>query len=263
MKHRSDYSSMNMLSAQARERLSDTSTPEINISEDGVSGEGGSGNGVSHDGVYGNAASGKSISRDGGSGDGVSDDDVSKKGIYGNEASDDFSRDDFSAGISGTVSTGPDRPSQETDNLADDLADDLADNQMNVLTDDLTEDLLQERSETFKEEQAHLSLTVEKLKKMERELEEKIDSIAAQAAAEKREIRENLALNFDGDTESMETYIEFEVMNHTIDRYNITRAAAQEKLTRVKHLFVTNPMKSLRSTISAVPGSLKMWWNRW
>ena len=256
MKHRSDYSSMNMLSAQARERLSDTSTPEINISEDGVSGEGGSGNAVARDGVYGNASSGKSISRDSGSGNGVSGDDVSRKGIYGNEASDDFSRDDFSAGISGTVSTGPDRPSQEaddladgltndlagnlTDNLADDLADnladDLADNQMNVLTDDLTDDLLQERSETFKEEQAHLSLTVEKLKKMERELEEKIDSIAAQAAAEKREIRENLALNFDGDTESMETYIEFEVMNHTIDRYNITRDAAQEELTRVKHL---------------------------
>ena len=59
MKHRSDYSSMNMLSAQARERLSDTSTPEINISEDGVSGEGGSGNAVARDGVYGNAASGK------------------------------------------------------------------------------------------------------------------------------------------------------------------------------------------------------------
>ena len=177
MKHRSDYSSMNMLSAQARERLSDTSTPEISISADGVSGESGSGNGVSHDGVYGNAASGKSISRDGGSGDGVSDDDVSKKGIYGNEASDDFSRDDFPAGISGTVSTGPDRPSQE--------ADDLADNQMNVLTDDLADDLLQERSEAFKEEQAHLSLTVEKLKKMERELEEKIDSIAAQAARQR------------------------------------------------------------------------------
>ena len=64
---------------------------------------------------------------------------------------------------------------------------------------------------------------------MERELEEKIDSITAQAAAEKREIRENLALNFDGDTESMETYIEFEVMNHTIDRYNITQDAAQEE----------------------------------
>ena len=109
---------------------------------------------------------------------------------------------------------------------------------MNVLTDDLADDLLQERSEAFKEEQAHLSLTVEKLKKMERELEEKIDSIAAQAAAEKREIRENLALNFDGDTESMETYIEFEVMNHTIDRYNITRDAAQEELTgRIVELF--------------------------
>ena len=117
---------MNMLSAQARERLSDTSTPEINISEDGVSGEGGSGNAVARDGVYGNAASGKSISRDGGSGDGVSDDDVSKKGIYGNEASDDFSRDDFPAGISGIVSTGPDRPSQETDDLADGLTNDLA-----------------------------------------------------------------------------------------------------------------------------------------
>ena len=122
---------MNMLSAQARERLSDTSTPEISISADGVSGEGGSGNGVSHDGVYGNAASGKSISRDGGSGNGVSCDDVSRKGICGNGASgDDVSRDDFSAGISGTVSTGPDRPSQEADDLADGLTNNLAGNRI-------------------------------------------------------------------------------------------------------------------------------------
>ncbi|MBR2591844.1 MAG: hypothetical protein IKD62_02640, partial [Oscillospiraceae bacterium] len=241
MKHRSDYSSMNMLSAQASKRLFDTSTPEINISASGVSGEGGSGYGVARDGVYGNSASGESISRDGASGksisrDGASGESISRDGASVNGTSDDVSRDSFSAGIDGAVSagSGSDRPSQEANNptddpakdLADDLAGDLADNLTydpanNLAGDpaddptddsadnpaaDLAEDLLQERSEAFKEEQAHLSLTVEKLKKMEGELEEKIDSIAAQAAAEKREIRENLALNFDGDTESMETY---------------------------------------------------------
>ena len=50
------------------------------------------------------------------------------------------------------------------------------------------------------------------------------------------DIRENLALNFDGDSDSMETYIEFEVMNHAIDQYNIDRDTAAEKLGRVKRL---------------------------
>ena len=113
---------MNMLSAQASKHLSDTSTPEISISADGVSGEGASGNGVSHDGVYGNAVPGKSISRD-----------------------------DFSAGISGTVSTGPDRPSQEADDLADGLTNDLAGN----LTDNLADDLADNLADDLADDLAH------------------------------------------------------------------------------------------------------------
>ena len=71
---------------------------------------------------------------------------------------------------------------------------------------------------------------------MEKDLEERIGSIAEKAAAEKLDIRENLALNFEGDSDSMETYIEFEVMNHAIDQYNIERDSAAEKLGRVKRL---------------------------
>lgn len=96
--------------------------------------------------------------------------------------------------------------------------------------------LLPERDAVFAQEQAHLTDTWDRLAGMEKDLEEKLGSIAEQAAAEKRDIRENLSLNFDGDAESMETYIEFEVMNHAIDHYNIERDLAAEKLGRVKRL---------------------------
>ncbi len=96
----------------------------------------------------------------------------------------------------------------------------------------------QEQAEAaiFALEQAHLSKVYNKLQVMEQNLEERISAIADKAAAEKLDIRENLALNFDGDSESMETYIEFEVMNHAIDQYNIDRDTADEKLSRVKRL---------------------------
>ena len=96
--------------------------------------------------------------------------------------------------------------------------------------------LIQKQDAVFDREQAHLTQTFRRLKQMEHSLEEKIGSIAEKAAAEKRDIRENLALNFDGDTDSMETFIEFEVMNHAIDHYNIERDSAAEKLTRVRRL---------------------------
>ena len=93
-----------------------------------------------------------------------------------------------------------------------------------------------DQEKIFAEEQAHLQDTFDRLKKMEKDLEEKILSISQKAAAEKLDIRENLALNFDGDSDSMETYIEFEVMNHAIDQYNIDRDTSEEKLGRVKRL---------------------------
>lgn len=91
----------------------------------------------------------------------------------------------------------------------------------------------------FAQEQAHLTDTFTRLRQMEEELENRIGSISEKAAAEKLDIRENLALNFDGDDDSMETLIEFEVMNHAIDHYNIARDAAMEKLGRVKRLLKT------------------------
>ena len=91
----------------------------------------------------------------------------------------------------------------------------------------------------FALEQAHLDRTYGTLEKMRADLEGRILSIAETAAAEKKEIRENLTLNFEGDTDSMETLIEFEVMNHAIDQYNIDRDAAVEKLARVKRLLKT------------------------
>ena len=88
----------------------------------------------------------------------------------------------------------------------------------------------------LEEEQAHLAKTHGELRAMEQELEEKIKSISEKAAKEKKDIRSNLSLNFDSDTDSMETYIEFEAMSHSIDQYNIEQDAATEKLGRVKRL---------------------------
>ena len=79
-------------------------------------------------------------------------------------------------------------------------------------------------------------MTHGKLRAMKAALEEKIDAISEKAAREKQDIRSNLSLNFDSDTDSMETYIEFEAMSHSIDQYNIEQDAAQEKLGRVKRL---------------------------
>ena len=92
------------------------------------------------------------------------------------------------------------------------------------------------QKQIFEEEQAHLTGTYGKLRAMEGELEEKIKSISEKAAQEKKDIRSNLSLNFDSDTDAMETYIEFEAMSHYIDQYNIEQDAAKEKLARVKRL---------------------------
>ena len=92
------------------------------------------------------------------------------------------------------------------------------------------------QKQIFDEEQAHLTVTHGKLRAMKAALEEKIDAISEKAAREKQDIRSNLSLNFDSDTDSMETYIEFEAMSHSIDQYNIEQDAAQEKLGRVKRL---------------------------
>lgn len=96
------------------------------------------------------------------------------------------------------------------------------------------QDKLQEK--IFEEEQAHLTQTHGKLSAMKEELEERINTISEKAAKEKQDIRSNLSLNFDSDTDSMETYIEFEAMSHSITQYNIEQDAAAEKLGRVKRL---------------------------
>ena len=93
-----------------------------------------------------------------------------------------------------------------------------------------------EQARVLNSEQAHLTMTHGKLCAMEAALEEKIEAINEKAAKEKQDIRSNLSLNFDSDTDSMETYIEFEAMSHSIDQYNIEQDAAQEKLGRVKRL---------------------------
>lgn len=88
----------------------------------------------------------------------------------------------------------------------------------------------------FASEQAHLTQTYLKLSAMKKELEEKIETIMEKAAKEKQDIRSNLSLNLDSDTDAMETYIEFEAMSHSIDQYNIEQNAAVEKLGRVDRL---------------------------
>ena len=96
--------------------------------------------------------------------------------------------------------------------------------------------LTPQQKEQMQLEQAHLIQTYKKLSAMRAALEEKVEAISEKAAKEKEDIRSNLSLNFDSDTDSMETYIEFEAMSHSIDQYNIEQNAAMEKLGRVKRL---------------------------
>ncbi len=88
----------------------------------------------------------------------------------------------------------------------------------------------------FEEEQKHLTLTWNKLKQIEQELEEKLSAMSKDAAEEKKTMRENLTLNFEGDMQSQETAIEFEIMNQVIDQMNISAGIDQEKLSRAKRL---------------------------
>ena len=97
-------------------------------------------------------------------------------------------------------------------------------------------DQTRSQKKIFEEEQAHLTETHGKLRAMRDALEAKVEAISEKAAKEKEDIRSNLSLNFDSDTDSMETYIEFEAMSHSIDQYNIEQNAAMEKLGRVKRL---------------------------
>jgi len=88
----------------------------------------------------------------------------------------------------------------------------------------------------FKEEQNHLTQVYGKLEDMQQDLEEKVHQMKDKASEEKKDIRDNLTLNFDSGTDTMETYIEFEVMNHVIDSYNIENAAAEARLASVRQL---------------------------
>ena len=92
------------------------------------------------------------------------------------------------------------------------------------------------QEQIHKQEQAHLTETYGKLCAMNEALEARSEEISEKAAKEKQDIRSNLSLNFDSDTDSMETYIEFEAMSHSIDQYNIEQNSLQEKLGRVKRL---------------------------
>ena len=78
------------------------------------------------------------------------------------------------------------------------------------------------RDPIFEEEQRHLTRTYEQLLAMEQSLSARAGNLAQKVPQEKQKIREDLTLNFDSGTDSMETYIEFEVMNHVIDHVQIT-----------------------------------------
>lgn len=88
----------------------------------------------------------------------------------------------------------------------------------------------------FEQEQEHLTQTYDTLLEMKGELEGKLESTYQEAAAEKDRLRDDITLNFDTDTDTIETYGEFEVMNHVIDDYNIKADAMRDTYARVKQL---------------------------
>lgn len=95
-------------------------------------------------------------------------------------------------------------------------------------------DELQEKTQRM--EQAHLKEVYACLVRLHSELEEKIDKIRGSVQEERKNIWDDMTLNFDSDVNAQETYAEFEVMNHVIDGYNIMAGSLSEELERVKML---------------------------
>lgn len=84
----------------------------------------------------------------------------------------------------------------------------------------------------FEEEQRHLSETYAKLQRIEVEVTEKLRAISAEASRDIASMRDEMAIDMADDSQALETWAEFELMNTLIDAYNLANDVNKEKLAR-------------------------------
>lgn len=89
--------------------------------------------------------------------------------------------------------------------------------------------------QVFKEEQAHLTQTHEKLSRIEREVKEQLDADLQEALADKEDLFDEMTRDFAADIQ-LETLAELEAMNRIIESYNLSADINTEKLRRVQLL---------------------------
>lgn len=88
----------------------------------------------------------------------------------------------------------------------------------------------------FQQEQGHLSDVHAVLRRMGRDLAAKLDKTSAEAAQDKKDMADELALNFAGDDEALETAAELATINRVIEAYNISHDVNARKLADVRAL---------------------------
>lgn len=88
----------------------------------------------------------------------------------------------------------------------------------------------------FDEEQKHLTNTYGQLQDMEQELEDRIEKLNTDAAAEKNDIRDNLRFDFADDEVTTETYGEIMTWNQYVDSMNVKSKALTDQINAVRLL---------------------------
>ena len=88
----------------------------------------------------------------------------------------------------------------------------------------------------FQAEQQHLTQVYDTLMDMGAQLAARLDKTRAEAAQDKKDMADELALNFAGDDEALETAAELATINRVIEAYNISQDANARKLADVQTL---------------------------
>jgi len=94
----------------------------------------------------------------------------------------------------------------------------------------------QDMDPVFQQEQAHLTITYDKLLELEGTLLAKMEKTRAQAAADKESMAGEVSIDLSTDDDAMETYADFLAMNSIIRNYNIMQEADAEKLGQIQLL---------------------------
>ena len=88
----------------------------------------------------------------------------------------------------------------------------------------------------FQAEQAHLSATYATLLELGRDAARAMGELAADAAADKESMAEELATNYATWDDAMETHADFMALNRIIDGYNLSHSVQAERLAAVEAL---------------------------